>query len=185
MSPRHSTASASLLRSLCGNSVISVVNPSSLRFLSFELSTFDFEPPCSPFPILATRLPQANSALILDSLRFLNLKLKTDNCGLPKPNHSRTYARRARKSNHSRTYAKTGGWGRFLRNAFANNPFVFFHHVNHCINCHCRRADISMFACSGHLQVATSRWPLQGEGTGCRFRNLGATRLPLFSRLHL
>jgi hypothetical protein len=62
-------------------------------YTNFELSTFNLEPPLSFFRL------------------FLNLKLTTDHLKLHNPNHSRTYAREARKSNHSRTYAKTGGWG--------------------------------------------------------------------------
>ena len=43
---------------------------------------------------------------------FLNSKLTTDHLKLSNSNHSRTYARVARKSNYSRTYVRQGGGGR-------------------------------------------------------------------------
>ena len=66
-----------------------------------------------------------------------NCALLTLDCELlfsPNSNHSRTYARVARKSNYSRTYAKHRGWGYPLQNAPANNSFVFSRHVNDMCN---------------------------------------------------
>jgi hypothetical protein len=107
--------------------------------------------PSSLFSALSAS--SANSALILNFLRFLNFELSTGHPvkdahperarrggrvegslrPSPKSNHSRTYARLARKSNYSRTYAKTGGWEGLLQDALAYNSFVFFGYVNQFI----------------------------------------------------
>jgi len=104
MPPRDSTASTSLLRSLCGNSVISVVNPSSF-LLNFELSTGhpvkDAHPERAP-RVEGSLWPSRNS------------------------NHSRTYESFSRNPNYSRTYAKHGGGGAFCEMSSPITPLFSF-----------------------------------------------------------
>ena len=118
-----------------------------LRFLNFELSTFNSELPFSLFRILATRHSTAtasllrslcgNSVISVVSLfpLFPDFSLATRHSSLAnKSNYSRTYAPSARKSNYSRTYEKHGGGGCHLQNIPPYNSFVFFHYVNYSIN---------------------------------------------------
>ncbi len=201
LTPRHSTASTSLLRSLCGNSVISVAKPSSFRFLSFELSTGhpvkDAHPERAP-RVEGSLWPSRNS------------------------NHSRTYESFSRNPNHSRTYAKHGGGGAFCK---MSSPITLLFSFTMLTSLsitivgaptfpllHAKRRRAARLRRTGPTQeggtqekapasesgrYTRKRNPRptltkRGWGTrpreksrGCRFRNAGATRLPLFARLHL
>src|SRR5208282_2271672 len=89
-----------------------------LRFLNFELSTFNCSSPFSLRP-LCELCDKPFSFFRL----FLSFRLSTFDFELF-----------PRIFNYSRTYAKQGGGGPLPQNAFACNSFVFFHHVNYFIN---------------------------------------------------
>ena len=188
MPPRHSTASASLLRSLCGNSVISVVNPSSFRFLSFELSTFNFE------------LPSRNSN-----------HSRTYESFSRNPNYSRTYGKHGGggpscKMSSPITPVFSFTMLTILLIAIVGPPtFPFLHASRTSWSAAARRRFCTVGTSTKVSLSAESGGPPQKDGPytrrrnprtdlkvghyrrepRCRFRNAGATRLPLFSRLHL
>jgi hypothetical protein len=116
--------------------------------------------------------------------RFSDFVLATSHSSLATIfNHSRTYARRARKSNHSRTYGKHGGGGAFCEMSSPITPLFSFTMLT-ILSIAIVGAPTFPFL---HARRRAARLGRTGptNARGCRFRNALLTPLPLFPRLHL